>query len=388
MASGKKVRSPVGKGGNPPPFSSAVEADSNLTQASPLAETARFTPSEALRGIISDVRKREGASVLRFASEAVRPERFRTGVLAVDLCLAGGFLYNRVSMLYGNKSGGKSTLALLAAAGAQRANPDKVVVYLDVEGTLDTQWAQTLGVDLERLVIVTHNIGETVLELAVALLSEDCTCLLIVDSLAAITPGRELEKGLGDSLVAEQARLIGRFVRVMNSTLIKAYNQGSRRALLHINQYRTNIGVMFGDNRVLPGGRALEYSTSHQLALTSKEHRAEKGDDAGLILYNEHGVQVTKDKTGGRMGTGRFKLIRDESAGYPVGHIDQTKTILANARQAGLYTGAGSHHTLTGIERRFTSHDEIGHYFQENPDIMLAYTDGILHYFRRKWRLE
>jgi recombination protein RecA len=209
-------------------------------------------------------------------------------------------------------------------------------------------------------------------------------CMVIVDSVAVLIPHKEIEGSAADAHVGIQARLVGTFLRRINNALLRERKRGHYVFLMPLNQFRTKIGVMFGDNRTLPGGKALEFYTSQQVLLSNKEHRSEKGEDKGYVMYNEHGIVLTKDKTGGRIKEGKFKLIRDESSGFPAGYVDQTKTVLTLARATGLYEGAGTRHTLDKVGT-FKSHEEIGQFFFENPKALYDFNTRIINHYRNLW---
>jgi RecA/RadA recombinase len=202
-----------------------------------------------------------------------------------------------------------------------------------------------------------------------------------------LVPMKEIEASAEDSLPGIHARLVGNYIRRLNQAMLKERHRRHNPLLCHINQFRMKIGVMFGDPRTLPGGKALEFATSQQVLMNNKEHKAK--DDLGneVVVFNEHSFTITKDKTGGRIKEGKFKLIRDTSLGYREGWIDQTKTIINFAAHAGLYTGGGSSHNLTvdGRTYNFRRHDDIGQYFFENPDAMRVVMQEILAFYRDRW---
>lgn len=368
-----------------------IKGGASASPTTPLKRKPNSTkvhkPTGEFADVLAAVNKKSSKGTMRTASDT-RAEygRVRTGILVMDLCLGGGWKYSRGCMLYGEKSAGKSTVALISVANALRDNPNSVAIWLDIEGTFDATWARRLGVDLERLHICEPDTGEDAVDLADAFLRTKEVCMIVTDSIAFLTPAREIDMSSEQSHVGIHAKLIGNYIRKVNNGMIRERKRGHHVIVMHLNQFRMKIGVMFGDPRVLPGGKALEFSTSQQMQLSNKEHKAINGEDKGIVLYNEHGILITKDKTGGRLKEGQFKLVRDESEGFDPGYIDQTKYVLTCAKRAGLYTGAGTRHTLDGLGN-FKSHADIGKFFYENPEVLYNFNGRILRFFLDKWGL-
>jgi len=345
------------------------------------------------------------AVITRANSEKLNYGRLASGILSVDLCLAGGLMRSRGSMLYGNKSAGKSTLALRFVAAAQRAYPNMFAVWIDIEGTFDKVWARMHGVDLNRLYLIEPESGESAVDMADAVARADNVAIIVTDSIAFLTPMKEIAASAEDSLPGIHARLIGNYVRRLNSSLLAERHREHYPVILHLNQFRMAIGVMFGDPRVLPGGRALEFSTTQQIEISNHEHtsagKKEKGakptkkedkenEEKGVIvLYNEHAIKITKDKSGGRYKEGRFKLIRDEATGLPAGYIDQTRTIINHGFISGILEGAPQSFKFS--DSRFGSHGN----FRGAPEFtQFLVSDGerernivaaIVEHYRQKW---
>lgn len=310
--------------------------------------------------------------------------RLKSGILALDIALAGGLTLSNAHLIYGEKSSGKTTLYTMFIKQAQRMFPDKKAFIMDIEGTYNTKYAQKLGVDLERLYINTPESGEEAVDIFDGVCRADDVSIVVVDSLAMLTPTKEIEKSAVDSIVAEQARLIGRMYRKAVNALTTERLRGHLPCVIHINQFRTKVGVMFGDPRTLPGGRAPEYCTSHNILMKNKEHMVDKGEYAGFVDYNEHSFHITKDKTGGRVKEGAFKLIRDKDiTGLPECYIDQTKTIITQGCMAGLVEKAGAF--IKFNDMKFQGVDKVTEYFIEHPEVQEALQDSIVDYYVKKW---
>lgn len=299
--------------------------------------------------------------------------KLQTGILALDIALNGGFSLSRVNMLYGYASSGKSTLATISIARMQKLNPNSMIFYVDIEGTFDKQWAETLGVDLDRLYLVEPDTGEDAVDLICGCLRIDTVSLVVVDSIAMLSPMKEIESAADDNFVALQARLVGSCIRKITNAVITERKRDHHPIVFLINQFRTNIGQMFGDNRTLPGGNILKYAVSQSIEMKNKEIKqtTEGGDGLkGEVLYNEHSFNITKDKTGGSVKEGDFRLIRSKSIGLPVGFVDQTKHILKTAKRLGLYSGGGVKQVIDGLV--FSSEDDLTRQLAGDPELSFA----------------
>lgn len=303
---------------------------------------------EELDDTFKQVAKRYGEGVVRKASTVLQPDRISTGVFTIDFALLGGIPQNRVSMIVGERHSGKSTLACLIAASAQRMYPDQTPVILDVEGTFDPVWAEKLGVDVDSLPVVHPDSGEMAVDIADAVIGSAETSLIIVDSIAALTPMKEIDASAEDAFVGLQARLVGNLVRRATSSLIRERRRGHLVTVLFLNQFRMKIGVSFGDPRTLPGGKALEFATSVQMIIKNKENKGKSIHGVETMTHNEHSFTITKNKLNGGPRTGEFVLVReyDENTELHPGEVDDAATVLAFAKKFGLYSGGGSRWTL------------------------------------------
>jgi recombination protein RecA len=290
-------------------------------------------------GVLKEIQGAYGEEVARvLKNKSPYQERIRTGIFVLDLALAGGFLTSRGSMLYGERSAGKSTIAMLVCLEAQRRYPDKLVAWIDIEGTFDETWFKKLGGDPERLLLLEPESGEHAVDIADAVCRSLETSVVVTDSIAMLVPMKELENSAEDNMMGVHARLVGNYLRRVNSALLKERHRKHRLLVMHINQFRMKIGVMFGDPRTLPGGKALEFSTSQQVEIKNREKIQE---NTGIVTHNEHEFKITKDKTGGRLRTGKFLMVRDSATykGLPEGTIHQSGSILQLGEKVGLVDG-------------------------------------------------
>lgn len=332
-----------------------------------------------------------GKPFKKASSRAMATSRSQTGVLSLDLCLGGGWTSSRAGMLYGEKSSGKSTLALQSIAALMRRQDQAMAAWIDVEGTFDPPWARKLGVDLDRLVVIEPETGEHAVDLADAMLRTREIEMAVTDSIAMLVPMAELDESAEQQTMALQARLVGKYIRKTNNALIKERGRGHTPILIHINQFRMKVGLVFGDPRVLPGGKALEFSTTQQVETKNKEHTGKDDQGNEVVLFNEHNFKITKNKGGGPMKEGAFKLVRTanhkKNDMLPEAWINQAKTIYGFGTQCGLITGAPSSFEVEGVNGKFRGGPAFNKWAMENIVEYEQVQAKIVEAFRRRWDL-
>ena len=226
-------------------------------------------------------------SVLMLGSRAALPvEIITTGSISIDNALgAGGFPRGRVIEVFGPESSGKTTLALHVIAEAQRSGG--VAAFIDAEHALDPIYAAKLGVDTENLIVSQPDYGEQALEIAQALVNSQAIDVIVVDSVAALTPKAEVEGEMGDSHMGLQARIMSQALRKLTASVSRA-----NTCMIFINQLREKIGVMFGNPETTTGGRALKFFASVRVEV----RRATAIKDGEAIIGNRTKVKVVKNK--------------------------------------------------------------------------------------------
>lgn len=324
---------------------------------------------------LGQIQKRYGKHTVQKGSSIPQPDRISTGVFTLDFALLGGIPHNRVSMVVGEKHSGKSMMGNLITAHAQRRYQGQTAVLLDIEGTFEGTWAEKLGVDLDSLMIVPCESGEMAVDAGDAIISSSDTSLLIVDSVAAITPMKELEASAEDSFVGLQARLMGNFIRRMTNVLTKERGRKHYVTVLLLNQFRSKIGGFagYGEPRSIPGGKAVEYCTSVQMIIKNKEGKGKDSVGLDTMTHNEHAFTITKNKMNGGPRTGEFVIIREnnEEEGLIVGDVDDAATVLAFAKKFGLYSGGGTSWKLNFLDYslKFGKAREAIMMLREDPDV-------------------
>lgn len=278
--------------------------------------------------LMAKIRKAHGGSILSRASDFKVQDRPRipTGIFPLDYALGGGFPVGLMNTVYGQKSAGKSNTLLMTIAQAQqmcstcyryievdawwgckcKKPREFVAAYLDVEGTLDLPWAKCLGVDTERMMLSIPEYAEQALDIGEALLRSGDVDILVLDSLAFLTPQKEITESHEKGMQGEQPRLIGRGMRKFGAALNALGNEtGRRTTVLFTNQIRYKF-TMFGNPETTSGGQAPGFAAATETRLTAKKY--EMDEDTGKPVFGDFEFKVEKNKTSGAKMEGMYRL--------------------------------------------------------------------------------
>lgn len=335
-----------------------------------MAKRSRPTPAEGttLRNLISEVTKEYGEGVIIKGNAVPTYTYLPTGIFTLDMALLGGIPESAFTLLYGNPSSGKSTLAVKISASAQQKYPDKEVLYVDMEGTYDPSWAEKHGVDGDRLAYARPQSGEQAVDIICAAAEAEDVSLIIVDSLAAMVPTKDLDSSASDPVVATRAKMLAQMMAKLKNKIIEERKKGHQVTVVMINQFRLKIGVMFGDPRTLPGGEAQHFYADVKIEMKNKERVGKDERDNEVVDYNEHSFVLAKAKTGNSLRNAEFRMIRNPDHVCGAGFIDDGSTVLAFGKKMGLVTGGGSSWSIDGIDQKFSKGDDMIEYLYANPE--------------------
>ena len=326
-----------------------------------LVEADGVDKKKALEAAISQIDKAFGkGSLMRLGDrEVVDIESISTGSLGLDIALGiGGLPKGRIVEIYGPESSGKTTLALQVAAEAQKKGG--VAAFVDAEHALDPIYAQKLGVNLHDLLISQPDTGEQALEIADTLVRSGAIDVLIIDSVAALTPRAELEGEMGDSLPGLQARLMSQALRKLTGSISK-----SNTLVIFINQIRMKIGVMFGSPETTTGGNALKFYASVRLDIR-RIGAIKKGED---VVGNQTRVKVVKNKVAPPFKQVEFDIMYGEGISYAGELVDL-------GVKANVVEKSGAWLSYNG-ERIGQGRENAKQFLKDHPDVAAAIAAAI-----------
>lgn len=309
---------------------------------------------KALDAVLMQIEKQYGkGSIMRLGDEAGQTEIdvIPSGCLTLDLALGiGGFPKGRIIEIYGPESSGKTTVALHAIAEAQKAGG--VAAFIDAEHALDPVYAKKLGVNLEDLYVSQPDTGEQALDITDALVRSSAVDIIVIDSVAALTPKAEIEGDMGDSHVGLQARLMSQALRKLTAIVNK-----SKTCVIFINQLREKVGVMFGNPETTPGGKALKFYASMRLDI----RKTDTLKDADGAVGNRTKAKVVKNKLAPPFRQAEFDIVFGEG-------ISQEGCIMDMGVQYDIIGKSGAFYSYEG-NKVAQGKEKMRQFLKDNPEL-------------------
>ncbi len=322
----------------------------------------------ALDAAISQIQKSYGeGSIMNLAdAKSMNVETIPTGSIGLDIALGGGVPKGRIIEIYGPESSGKTTLTLHIAAECQKEGG--TVAFIDAEHALDPEYAKKIGLDLEKCTISQPDSGEQGLEIVEILTRSGAVDLIIVDSVAALTPKAEIEGMMGDSHMGLQARLMSQALRKLTSIVSK-----TGTTIIFINQLRMKIGVMFGNPEVTTGGNALKFYSSVRMEIRrAKKIEVGTGDDK-VCTGNGVRVKVVKNKVAAPFKQAEFDIMYNEGISK-TGDLINVGVKNDIIKKAGAFYSYGETRLGQGIEKAKAFLKEAPEMFKEIQEKVLSAT--------------
>ena len=310
---------------------------------------------KALDAVLLQIEKQYGkGSIMRLGEQAGTTgiEVIPSGCLTLDLALGiGGFPRGRIIEIYGPESSGKTTVALHAIAEAQKMGG--VAAFIDAEHALDPVYAKKLGVNLDELYVSQPDTGEQALDITDALVRSSAVDIIVIDSVAALTPKAEIEGDMGDSHVGLQARLMSQALRKLTAIVNK-----SKTCVIFINQLREKVGIMFGNPETTPGGKALKFYASMRLDI----RKMDTLKDADGAMGNRTKAKVVKNKLAPPFRQAEFDIVFGEG-------ISREGCVIDMGVQFDIIGKSGAFYSYNG-NKIAQGREKLRIFLKENPEVM------------------
>lgn len=322
--------------------------------------------------LLAQIEKDRGEKIILPANVIPPACCIPTGAFTLDFALMGGLPEGFATMIYGLESSGKTTMTLKSVAAFQRKHPNKLAVWVDTESMFDPDWAAKLGCDLKRLHIVHPATGEEAVDLMAAAMEPIEVGMVIMDSIPGCVPKAVVDRSAEDQTMAVLARLMGIFCSKILTAWGKERRRNHRVTVLIINQFRSKVGLVFGDPRTLPGGRQINHMPSTKIEIKNSEVMGEDAVGNEVVDLNDHTFKITKAKHGSSIRSGQFQMVinPDKDEHLAQGDFEDFKTVITFAKKFGLLAGGGGKYRLPIItDQFFPKHDDIIEFFKQSPEL-------------------
>ena len=324
---------------------------------------------KALDSVIAQIEKQCGKGSIMKLGQSAGDENIEvlpTGCLSLDLAIGvGGLPKGRIIEIYGPESSGKTTVALHCIAEAQKAGG--IAAFIDAEHALDPVYAKNLGVNLDELYVSQPDDGEQALEITQQLVNSKAVDIIVIDSVAALTPRAEIEGDMGDSHVGLQARLMSQALRKLTAVAAKA-----KTCIIFINQLREKVGVMFGNPEVTAGGKALKFYASVRIDV----RKSDALKDTNGLYGNHTKAKIVKNKVAPPFKTAEFDIIFGKG-------ISRGSCLVELGLEYELLEKSGAWFSYNG-EKIAQGREKAVAYFENNPEVANELQERILTAFYSK----
>ncbi len=309
--------------------------------------------TEALKLAVDSIEKQFGKGSIMRLGEAhhVDVETIPTGSLSLDLALGGGLPKGRVIEIYGPEASGKTTVCLHAVAEVQKSGG--TAAYVDAEHALDPKYAGKIGVDIDNLLLSQPDSGEQGLEVVETLVRSNAVVIIVVDSVAALTPQAEIEGDMGDAVMGMQARLMSQALRKLTAVISR-----TKCTVIFVNQLRMKIGVMFGNPETTTGGQALKFYSSVRMDIR-RTSQIKQGD---TVIGNHVRVKVVKNKVAPPFREAQFDIMYNEG-------ISRQGDVIDLAATHGVVQKLGAWYEYDG-EKFAQGREAAKQYLRDNPKVL------------------
>ncbi len=320
-----------------------------------------------LESLIESLKNRFGEGIIMTLGESkkIKIETISSGSFSLDIALGGGLPKGRIIEIFGPESSGKTTLALHAIAEAQKLNGK--AVFIDAEHALDPEYAAKIGVKIKDLIISQPDNGEEALNILESLVRSNMISVVVVDSVAALTPRAEIEGEMGQQQIGLQARLMSQALRKLTAIAAK-----SGTIIIFINQIRQKVGVMWGNPETTPGGLALKFYASLRIDIR-KTAQIKKGEE---IIGNRVKAKVVKNKIAPPFKVAEFDILYGEGISYE-------SDVLNTALKYGVVQKSGSSYSFGG-EKLGVGFDNIKEKLKENEGLLERIKKRVLEEVEKK----